>query len=557
VNAIRALLFIAQRSLVNAARRQLSRLRQPRYLAASAVGLFYLWGVFARHHVSAARTGPLRLELTLTSALLLGLSLLVLLWTWLFGGDEAALHFSEAEIQFLFPAPLTRRALVHYKLLRSVALSGFTALFLTFGLGQRMGVAGLPFFLGAWLGAATLALHGIAVSLTRGSLLQHGTRGPVRRALWLVVPLALVACTALAMLRAPTFPSQVQQIPAWYQALLAGPWMRAATVLCRPALEVALGTAHFTTLLAALGLLAGNYLWALGSDADFTQGSLALAEKRSRRLEARRRGQLPLRAARAPFRLGASGHPAVGIFWKNLTAAVRLLSLRTVVLMALPLAFLLGALVLDGGSSRRELAAGACLMAALYLTLFGSQIYRIDFRLDLGNLDLLRTLPLSGRELAAAEVAAPWSILTAGQWLLIGLAGLLVPPQVLGAQSRLAATVALAIAAPAATLCLILVQNAGALLFPAWVAAGVQGPRGIEAMGQRLLTLFGTLLAVAVALVPAALAAGGTFLLLGPRLGALALPVASCVGAAVVAVESALALDGLGRLFDRADLGVS
>jgi len=41
----------------------------------------------------------------------------------------------------------------------------------------------VPTILGAWIGVATLSLHLVAASLTRLSLLDHGVRGPARRAL--------------------------------------------------------------------------------------------------------------------------------------------------------------------------------------------------------------------------------------------------------------------------------------------------------------------------------------------------------------------------------------
>ena len=45
--------------------------------------------------------------------------LIVFALMWLIPTEPAALGFSEAEIAFLFPAPVTRRALVHFKLLNS------------------------------------------------------------------------------------------------------------------------------------------------------------------------------------------------------------------------------------------------------------------------------------------------------------------------------------------------------------------------------------------------------------------------------------------------------
>ena len=52
--------------------------------------------------------------------------------------------------------------------------------------------------------------------------------------------------------------------------------------------------------------------------------------------------------------------------------------------------------------------------------------------------------------------------------------------------------VALAILAPALVFAQLTIHNAVALMFPAWVPLGNQRPRGLDAMGQRLIMLGGT-----------------------------------------------------------------
>jgi hypothetical protein len=99
------------------------------------------------------------------------------------------------------------------------------------------------------------------------------------------------------------------------------------------------------------------------------------------------------------------------------------------------------------------------------------------------------------------------------------------------------------------------VQNAVALVFPAWVESGASPPRGIEAIGQRLLTLAGTLLAVSLALVPATIAGALAFQLLPRSLGGAVFPIVALLGALVVAGETAAAFAALGRAFDRFDPG--
>ena len=43
----------------------------------------------------------------------------IVLLAWIIPHERAALTFTEAEVAFLFPAPVSRRTLIHFKLLRS------------------------------------------------------------------------------------------------------------------------------------------------------------------------------------------------------------------------------------------------------------------------------------------------------------------------------------------------------------------------------------------------------------------------------------------------------
>jgi hypothetical protein len=80
--------------------------------------------------------------------------------------------------------------------------------------------------------------------------------------------------------------------------------------------------------------------------------------------------------------------------------------------------------------------------------------------------------------------------------------------------------------------------------------------RGLEAIGQRLLTLVGTLVVLLVGLLPASLLAAlvgfGLEHFLG--FGVWALPFAGLAAAAVLVGEVALGVVGLGRAFDRLDV---
>jgi hypothetical protein len=108
---------------------------------------------------------------------------------------------------------------------------------------------------------------------------------------------------------------------------------------------------------------------------------------------------------------------------------------------------------------------------------------------------------------------------------------------------------------PILNLITLQIPNGAVLLFPGWFQAGKEGAHGIEATGQRLIFLLGSLLVFIVALVPAAIVFAVALFLFKFVFGLLlALPVAFVAAAAVLAVEAGLGMRLLGWLFERFDV---
>ncbi len=102
----------------------------------------------------------------------------------------------------------------------------------------------------------------------------------------------------------------------------------------------------------------------------------------------------------------------------------------------------------------------------------------------------------------------------------------------------------------------LLVPNAAALLFPAWVQTmRNRTERGIEMLGQRIIFVAGQLLVVALSLVPAALGAFvlvfATQWLIGP-VAAVALAAAGVL--VILIAEVAVGIWWLGQRFEQFDL---
>jgi hypothetical protein len=196
----------------------------------------------------------------------------------------------------------------------------------------------------------------------------------------------------------------------------------------------------------------------------------------------------------------------------------------------------------------------------LTLTLvLGPMIARQDLRADLSNSDILKTYPLRGWQIALGELLTPLFILSVLIWLCLLAEFLLLPhdkPIWLTPSLRAGAALGLAVLVPPFVAIQLLVPNAAAVLFPAWVhLAGDRTDAGIEVMGQRLIFVAGQLLATAVAIVPAAITAAVIFFV-GQWLAGFAVAAALAVAAVFIllATEALLGVRWVGSRFEQLDL---
>jgi len=553
----------------NRLRRRLNRLREPRYLIGLVVGLLYMYFAFFRRSARprpdatglsavAAFAGPMQF---LGSVFLLAIAAVA----WVVPGAGQPLAFSRAEVQFLFPAPVTRRELVHFKLLRSQLGILIGSAIATLFLRPGSLAGGWTLMAGLWVMLMAVRLHLMGVALSRSSLAAHGTSGIARQWLPLAVVLGAIAVLALAVVGDwPALSSLSDPGDVFKELQRLGSRGAAGAVLwpfrAFARLPLSASVPEFWSALpAALALLALNYAWVLRSDAAFEEASAAHAEKRA---TARRAPRAVVRGtASTPFTLAAEGPPETAILWKNLILVGRYVSLRTL-LRLLPLVIVFGMIAQgQGGSGVASFLAAVCLPLAAFTVLLGPQMMRNDLRQDLANLALLKTWPVRGAALIRGEVLAPTVVVTVVAWLFILLSALLAPrPASPGGTiavlmaNRASFAIAAAILAPAIILSQTVVQNALAVLFPAWVTVGASRSRGIDAMGQRLLMLAGILVTLAASLLPGALIAGVVAFAVYWITGATLVILPALIVALVVVGECWLAVEGLGRVLERTDV---
>lgn len=571
-----ALLYLQAASLAGLVRQRLKRLRQPKYLIGAIAGAAYLYAFLFRPMLDGRRGGMRAMEqmpaeiATLLPPLAALAVLMVLLTAWLVPSDRAALRFSEAETSFLFPAPISRTGLIHFSVLRAQVVLFVSVFLLSLLLrrGRAVGINPLQYATALWLMVATIRLHFLGASFTRERLLDLGLRPLWRRAIALG-GVALIAAAAFAWLRAHAPPAGLADVRGLVAHVAQTFDTGAARVMLAPlralvAPLLATSTAAFLAALpAALALYALHYAWVVAAQVSFEEASIALAQRRAQARTAMREGRLQLRRApkrgrKPPFALAARGPVAIAFLWKDLIAAGGFWRPRTALVAAV--AIVAGTAWLDRLAFGAPLLRAAGLIAlgiAGWSTFVGPMLVQGRLRQTLDHLDVLRATPLRGWQIALGQLLAPVAMLVAVQWLLllaVACAFARVPgPDWLTPGTMAAGALTAVLVAPLVCALMLCVPFAGLLVFPGWSSGGRGG--GIDVMGQRLIFGGVYLLALVLALLPAAAVSGA--LLFVSRLMAdwpLAIGLASIAGAAVLAGEVALLVRWLGTRIERFDV---
>ncbi|HRO63020.1 putative ABC exporter domain-containing protein [Thermomonas sp.] len=575
-----AFVYLQVTSLANNLRRRLQRLRQPKYLLGALAGAAYLYAFVIRHMLQGAQSQSQVMQhvpavLLSDLPIVVALVLLLFLWLeWLFAGDGVELGFSETEIAFLFPAPLTRTALIQYNLLRSQLLIFFSAflLGLVFRRGGSLNGHPLQYATGLWLLLSMGRLHLMAASFTRERLLLAGLGLWPRRLLVLAAGLAL-AVASLWPIRDVLVPPSLS---GWSDIARLHPWIRGIvgqTPLAWLLLPLQWAVAPiFATdagsflraLPASLGLLVLHYLWALRAQVSFEEGSIAHARKRALRHAARQQGQLrerpPGKPRSAPFTLHATGAPVMAFLWKGLLAMGPLYRLRNWLAACLITYAVIQWTALQAWGRPVLLAfGGGFLMIAGWGLLFGPMFMQRSVQRLLQTLDIQKAAPLGGRQIALGELVTPTVVMTAVLLWLLWIATLCFVlaggSAAFPATRMIVAALGMALLMPPLCALMLCVPFAGNLYFPAWTTPNKGAGRGVEVMGQRMIFMAGYLLALVVALLPAALLAGLVYLLANWIVGLTpALLLAALCAAGVLVVELRLVLAVLGRRIDAFDL---
>jgi ABC-2 type transport system permease protein len=594
--------FLVRRTLAGVARRRLARLREPRYLLGAIVGTLYMYFWLGRailRNVSNPHVLGPRLQASPEAlALLLSLAAAALAVNtalfWVFHAGRPVLHVSEADVQFLAPAPLPRQALLQLSLLRTTLAIGASALIIALALGRNFVPQLWQAFVAAFVVLSTMQLHalGLAFWNARQREAPPATRRRMRLATVAVAAVGLAALTwvGIGIYRAmriivsiPDAPSAFRALPdglaAWASGFVPVVLLAPFRALLAPAL--APDTRHFlVSLPAALVVLAAHYAWVLRTNARFEEAALEGARRRAARAEKRQSGRLqglPSEAQRAvvPFALPPQGRPEMAVLWKNLMSRRRSRLRSAAVWWAASTGLVFVASAVFGMAYGT--AAGpvllllglVCVVVSGVVSLALPMASRNDFREDLEKAAVLSTWPLSPTRLALAELAAPFvsTVTVAGIILSVGVAAIAGGRVALGwhglpggvaagpvpVQWIAPGLFALVFPLPALAAAVLVVQNAAVLTFPGWFPPGGQR-RGIEATGTRLIAFAGTMLLLMIASIPGVLAGSLVAVLAWRILGPWSLVPAMAAASLPVWIEAAAGVALLGRLFARFDV---
>ena len=567
---LRASLYIIVCSFRNRTRVRLQRLKQPRYLVGLIAGAAYLYfSFFARFRASrasAARRGASRMPASLTallaSAPAFGGLLLMAIATgaWLMPVESGLLEFSDAELQFLFPAPVSRRQLLIHRLLRSQVGMLFGALTIGVFSPSASGFARLRIAIASWILLVTGKMYFTGVTLARARL--GARRARARRVAWLPLGATILAIAVVGIAIAREYlqspPSGVLET-----LLLVGRVARTGTArivlwpfvaLARPVFADG-PQAYLAAIGSALVVMFAIGTWVLLSDEAFQEAVADVAARRSQ--EPTTKGAPTYKVRSAGWTLAPIGRPETAFAWKAAMQTLRMIDRRSLARMvAILFSLTIIAASMGRANGLASLLGAFSFAGTVFAILLAPQVVRIDMRQDLAHLELLKTWPVKASAVVRGEMLWPGVIITAGAWTMLAVATYL-SGTILGELSvglRMGGGAALAILTPALVFSQLTIHNAVALTFPAWVPLGNQRPRGLDAMGQRLIMLGGTWLLLILSAVPGAIAGGLVWFALQRFVGAAALVPAAMVCSVIVGVEVLLATEAIGPAYERLDV---
>ena len=418
--------------------------------------------------------------------------------TLLTNGGGKAFYFTPAEVDFLFPGPFTRKQVLLYKITKSMGAAFLGSLFFSCFLLSRVHhwLAG---YLAVVLSMIFLQMFSMTLTLAGQTVAARAVTGPRK---WLLAAF-IVAAVIFAWHVTPHGDGQVtkEAVLDWVRntrgaQIALAPFAVFARVAASRRLLGDLPL-HAAVAAAVDVVLLVMVLWL---DSDYMEASAASSERvHARRMRARRGQGFVSAKVVTGIHLPTVGFlSGIGpLAWRQCTGAAR--TARTTLIL-----FFIGTL-LAAAFVKRILHVdplAPTLSIAGWLILFTTNLLRFDFRGDLEQMDVLKSLPVKPWAVVLGEVTAPTLILSAMHYcLLIGL--IYVSPV-----DRGVALAASLLVIPV-NLLFALLENYIFLLFP--VREMTVSPGDLQGTGRRMIVLVIKLLGMTIAGAVAGLIAAGAY----------------------------------------------
>jgi hypothetical protein len=540
---------------------KIRRLKQPKYIVPALIGSAYFALVFGPRLLLS---GAVNREITSTfiQFIAAGLGFLYAM-NWAFYVPESGLGFSRNEADILFSAPLTTRGLLFYNVMKTMPKTLFTSLI--FSVVIRMNVQ-LPqlhlVFITLFLVFNFLVSHNILGSFLFEKLRVRAYRWSLSGFTSLI--LILIAFFSVGILAESDLGSGIKQL------LIVIPDHETCRILMWPFTLVAhaLAAESVTSALPAwIFLFIGNgvfFILATGFkqiNEEKTYRKIARREKRlARRSRSVRPGKKSVEVKNGRHWFPPPGAAMRAIYWKNSVTLLRGPTFKIFSGVVLAGLIVWGVLLfMNPGAA--QLIGSILLVFGLIFPFMGPGLFRADFRSELGNLELLKTLPLSSRKLMFSQILIASAVTAFFQviFLTVGVFSLYVrgPMQVESPSLLLWLYACVLVVAPVFTLSCVVVENCLIIWLPAWFYFGGRRVKGVAGMGKGMFSLFIRTLCISlIILVPASISViGGGFLYV--IIGVAAIPLAGLVAALLVVAELIVFGGFFASFIDRLEPGSS
>ncbi len=349
-----------------------------------------------------------------------GMLLFYCLMNVLLSSNERGIYFTPAEVNFLFPAPMSRRALLAYKIASSVII-GLPSCLILSAISYGYSTSFLNALTGMILIVLFMQLFSMAINLVAVTV---GTRLFARGRQLLGVAVVLFA--AVLLWRTGGTP-QSGQLLRWLQRVDNTIEWKTVTLPLTWFFKSFSAEHVWPDLVqyAALGLLVNAILLAVvfALDAQYLEAAASASARVYARL---RRVRADTGVATKPprFRFALPLPPALGgvgtLCWRQLTTALRMPS-RLVIVFVLLVAVVGTMQAMNPPAVSAQFLAALTGCMVLFTTVFLSTMLPFDFRGDVDRLALLKTLPIPPWRLALGQVLAPVLTVSLLQWLVLAV----------------------------------------------------------------------------------------------------------------------------------------